>query len=142
MDALRELRSGFADELVSMVKEWVIHDNSMIRIKDQTKELQEKKNTIEEKIVQFVEDNDLIDINLQISDGSLSFSKKKVTLPQMSLTMNRVRDVVSNVLTTSDLKNTQPEKLVEDVMASMKAAISRGDESQPQYKMYVHRKFN
>lgn len=66
---------------INKVREWVEIDNKILRSKDNIKEAVDKKKDLEEEILEYVEKNKLTELTLNISDGTIKFSKKVATQP-------------------------------------------------------------
>jgi len=68
-------------EYIKKVQEWVEIDNKILKSKEENNEIINKKKILEESIIQYVEENNLDNFSLNISDGSIKFSKKTQTQP-------------------------------------------------------------
>jgi len=66
---------------IKKVQEWVELDNKVLRNKEQMKEHVERKKELEDDILQYVESNKIDNLSLNISDGTIKFSKKTNTQP-------------------------------------------------------------
>jgi prefoldin subunit 5 len=63
------------------LQQWVSIDNQMKDLNEQLKELRDKKNELNESITVHVENTNLSNATVQISDGKLRFVKVKDTQP-------------------------------------------------------------
>lgn len=63
------------------IKQWVSLDNQAKIFNEKLREIREKKNSLGENITSYVEQNNLNNAVVQISDGKLKFIKTKVTSP-------------------------------------------------------------
>ena len=61
------------------IQQWVSIDNQMKQLTDKMKELRDKKNTLNDAIFNHVENSNLSNATLQISDGKIKFIKTKDT---------------------------------------------------------------
>lgn len=63
------------------IKEWVTIDNKIKQYNDEIKNLRNKKNEITDEINHYVEENEMKQAIVNISDGRLKFQTSKVTQP-------------------------------------------------------------
>ena len=61
------------------IQQWVSIDNQMKQLTDKMKELRDKKSTLNDAIFNHVENSNLSNATLQISDGKIKFVKTKDT---------------------------------------------------------------
>jgi hypothetical protein len=61
------------------IQQWITIDNQMKQLTDKIKELRDKKNTLNDAIFNHVENSNLSNSTVQISDGKLRFIKIKDT---------------------------------------------------------------
>ena len=61
------------------IQQWVSIDNQMKQLTDKIKELRDKKNTLNEAIFNHVDNSNLSNASIQISDGKIKFVKTKDT---------------------------------------------------------------
>jgi len=61
------------------IQQWVSIDNQMKQLSDKMKELRDKKSTLNDAIFNHVENSNLSNATLQISDGKIKFIKTKDT---------------------------------------------------------------
>jgi hypothetical protein len=61
------------------IQQWISVDNQMKQLTDKIKELRDKKNTLNDVIFNHVENSNLSNSTVQISDGKLKFIKTKDT---------------------------------------------------------------
>lgn len=61
------------------IKQWVLLDNQIKQINDQTKQLKQQKNNIENIILTYVEHNNMNNVTARITGGCLGFVKTKHT---------------------------------------------------------------
>ena len=61
------------------IQQWISVDNQMKQLTDKIKELRDKKNTLNDAIFNHVENSNLSNAPVQISDGKLKFIKIKDT---------------------------------------------------------------
>lgn len=65
----------------NQIQQWVQMDNQLKQLNEKTKELREKKNTLEKNITSYVSSNNLSNSTVQIGDGKLKFTNTKVPEP-------------------------------------------------------------
>ena len=63
------------------LQQWVSIDNQMKDLNEQLRELRDKKNDLNESITNHVENSNLSNATVQISDGKIRFVKVKDTQP-------------------------------------------------------------
>jgi hypothetical protein len=61
------------------IQQWITVDNQMKQLTDKMKELRDQKTTLNESIFNHVENSNLSNATVQISDGKLKFIKTKDT---------------------------------------------------------------
>jgi len=81
------------------IKEWVSIDNEIKKQNELTKRLREKKNDLNSEINEYIENNQLNNAVIQISDGSLKYNSVKSTQP---LTFKFVRECLTNCIENED----------------------------------------
>lgn len=69
--------TGFENQ----IKQWVQLDNQLKELNEQTKDLREKRNTLERNITNYAASNNLSASTIQITDGKLKFANTRVTEP-------------------------------------------------------------
>jgi seryl-tRNA synthetase len=65
----------------NQLKQWVQIDNQLKELNERTKELREKRNSLEKNISTYISSNNLSNSTIQISDGRLKFVNTKVPEP-------------------------------------------------------------
>lgn len=91
------------------IKQWVIIDNEIKNKNDALKELREKKNNLNQEINNYIENNNLNNSIIQISDGTLKYNSVKTSQP---LTFRFVRECLTNCI--------EDEKTIEYLMNYIK----------------------
>lgn len=71
------------------IKKWVSLDNQLKSINEKVKKMRDDKNSTEEIIMNYVEQNEIKNATINISDGKLRFTTTKQTPP---LTLKYVED--------------------------------------------------
>lgn len=66
---------------IRKVQDWVECDNTLLKNKDTIKEVVEKKKQLEEDIIKYIEENKYENVKLNITDGTIKFSKRNVMQP-------------------------------------------------------------
>lgn len=90
----------------NQIQQWVQIDNQLKSVNEKVKELREKKNSISEKINNHIEENQLNNAAVKISDGQLKFVKIKETQP---LTFKYLETCLSEIIKNEE----QVKKIVE-----------------------------
>lgn len=93
-------------EYVGKLKQWIDYDNSITNLKAQLARLNESRKEIEDDVLKYIEESNLSDVNVSISDGILRFPKRKV---QQSITMKYIR---SSLIAYNE---THPQVNVDDI---------------------------
>jgi cell division septum initiation protein DivIVA len=86
------------------IQQWVQLDNQLKQLNDKTRELREKRNSLEQNITTYASSNNLSNATVQISDGKLKFANTKVPEP---LTFKYLEKTLSEVI-----KNESQVKLI------------------------------
>jgi hypothetical protein len=90
------------------IQQWVNIDNQIKILNDKLKELRDKKNDLSENIHHYVEETNLSNSSIKISDGQLKFVQVKETQP---LTFKYLETCLSEIIKNED----QVKKIVEYV---------------------------
>jgi predicted transcriptional regulator len=69
------------NNLEKTIQTWVELDNEIKRINEKVKDLRSRKNDVEDKIMTHVENNDMNNSFINITDGKLKFCETKQTAP-------------------------------------------------------------
>jgi hypothetical protein len=88
------------------IQQWVMLDNQLKILNEKIREIRDKKNDLGENIQYYVENNNLNNSVVQISDGKLKFVKTKVTSP---LTFKYIEKSLGEII-KNDM---QVEKIIE-----------------------------
>ena len=80
--------------------------SSLKLLNNKTKELRDKKNTLNEKITNYIEKNQSLNSSIKISDGQLKFIKVKETQP---LTFKYLETCLSEIIKNEE----QVTKIIE-----------------------------
>jgi len=88
------------------IQQWVQIDNQLKNFNEKIKELRDKKNSISEQINNHIEENQLNNAAVKISDGQLKFVKIKETQP---LTFKYLETCLSEIIKNEE----QVKKIVE-----------------------------
>jgi len=70
-----------ANHLEKTIQNWVELDNELKKINEKAKDVRTRKNDIEDKIITYVEDNNMSNNIVNITDGKIKFSETKQTAP-------------------------------------------------------------
>lgn len=88
------------------IQQWVSIDNQIKALNDRLKDLREKKHDLSETINQHIEESNLTNATIKISDGQLKFVKVKETQP---LTFKYLETCLNDIIKNED----QVQKIVE-----------------------------
>jgi hypothetical protein len=88
----------------NQIQQWIQIDNQLKQLNEKTKELRDKRNTLEEKITDHAFSNNLSNSTVNISDGKLKFVNTRVQEP---LTFKYLEKTLSEVI-----KNESQAKLI------------------------------
>ena len=69
------------NHLEKTIQNWVELDNELKRINDKAKDIRTRKNDVEDKIMTYVEDNNMNNNVVNSADGKIIFSETKQTAP-------------------------------------------------------------
>tara|TARA_Y100000992_G_C20966490_1_gene350643 strand:- start:159 stop:503 length:345 start_codon:yes stop_codon:yes gene_type:complete len=102
------------------IKRWVTTDNKLRTLNDEVKQIREKRNEISLNVMNHVENNNLNNATIKISDGILKFASVKQTSP---LTLKFIEQCLSEYLDDSEevddimkfIKNKRDIKYVFDI---------------------------
>jgi uncharacterized coiled-coil DUF342 family protein len=86
------------------IQQWVSVDNQLKQLNEKVRELREKRNTLEDKLVTYASENNLSNATVKISDGRLKFTNTRVQEP---LTFKYLEKTLSEVI-----KNESQVKLI------------------------------
>jgi 2-methylcitrate dehydratase PrpD len=86
------------------IQQWVSVDNQLKQLNEKIRELREKRNTLEDKLVTYAYENNLSNATVKISDGRLKFTNTRVQEP---LTFKYLEKTLSEVI-----KNESQVKLI------------------------------
>lgn len=88
------------------IQQWVSIDNQLKTLSDKIKELREKKQVLTENINHHIEEANLTNATIKISDGQLKFVKVKETQP---LTFKYLETCLSEIIKNED----QVQKIID-----------------------------
>lgn len=83
------------NNLEKTIQTWVELDNEIKRINEKVKDLRSRKNDVEDKILTHVENNDMNNSFINITDGKLKFCETKQTSP---ITLGFLEKCLSEVI--------------------------------------------
>lgn len=105
------------------IKQWVKLDNEIKKHNDYLKDLREQKSSLQDKIQLYIENNDLEQATIQISDGKLKFATLKQQTP---LSLKFVKECLQEIISSSEqvdtiidhIKSSRNYKLIKDIKRS------------------------
>jgi predicted transcriptional regulator len=83
------------NNLDKTIQNWVELDNDLKKLNEKVKEIRTRKNDLEDKIMTYVEDNDMNNRVVNIADGKIKFCEVKQTSP---LTLGFLEKCLSEVI--------------------------------------------
>jgi predicted transcriptional regulator len=83
------------NHLDKTIQTWVELDNDLKKLNEKVKEIRTRKNDLEDKIMTYVEDNDMNNSVVNIADGKIKFCEVKQT---SSLTLGFLEKCLSEVI--------------------------------------------
>ena len=98
------------------IQRWVAIDNQMKLLNEKVKELREKRNDLTQTITEHAEENEMLNLNIQISDGKLKFATTRVSEP---LTFKYLEKSLSEIIRNE----TQVKQIVEHVKKNREVKI-------------------
>ena len=69
------------NHLEKTIQNWVELDNELKKINEKAKDIRTRKNDIEDKLITYVEDNNMNNSVVNITDGKIKFCETKQTSP-------------------------------------------------------------
>ena len=81
--------------LEKTIQNWVELDNELKKLNERSKDIRTRKNDVEDKIMTYVEDNDMNNSVVNITDGKIKFCETKQTSP---LTLGFLEKCLSEVI--------------------------------------------
>jgi len=79
----------------SQIQQWVQLDNQIKQMNEKIREIRDKRNVLEQNIVNYASNNNLSNSTVKISDGRLRFTNTKVPEP---LTFKYLEKTLSGVI--------------------------------------------
>ena len=83
------------NHLDKTIQTWVELDNELKKLNEKTKDIRTRKNDVEDKIITYVEDNNMNNSVVNITDGKIKFCEVKQTQP---LTLGFLEKCLSEVI--------------------------------------------
>ena len=88
----------------NQIQQWVSMDNQIKLLNEKVKDLRDKRNSLEENIIEYANSNNLSNSTIQISDGKLKFAITRTSEP---LTFKYIEKTLGEVI-----KNESQIKLI------------------------------
>jgi hypothetical protein len=85
------------------INQWVLLDNQIKNYNEKIKELREKKNSIEQNLLQYSTKNNLTNSMIKINDGKLKFVNTKISSP---LSLKYIEKSLGEIIKNTDQVNT------------------------------------
>ena len=83
------------NHLDKTIQNWVELDNELKKLNEKAKDIRTRKNDIEDKIMTYVEDNNMNNSVVNITDGKIKFCETKQTSP---ITLGFLEKCLSEVI--------------------------------------------
>jgi septal ring factor EnvC (AmiA/AmiB activator) len=83
------------NNLEKTIQNWVELDNELKKLNEKSKDIRTRKNDVEDKIITYVEDNNMNNSIVNITDGKIKFCETKQTSP---LTLGFLEKCLSEVI--------------------------------------------
>ena len=83
------------NHLDKTIQNWVELDNELKKLNERAKDVRTRKNDIEDKIITYVEDNNMNNSVVNITDGKIKFCETKQTSP---ITLGFLEKCLSEVI--------------------------------------------
>jgi hypothetical protein len=87
--------NAITNNLDKTIQNWVELDNELKKLNERSKDIRSRKNDVEDKIMTYVEDNDMNNTIVNITDGKIKFCETKQTSP---LTLGFLEKCLSEVI--------------------------------------------
>jgi len=88
------------------IQQWVQVDNQLKILNDKSRELREKKNMINNRIINYVEETNIRDSKIKITDGSLKFGYNKNQTPlSFKFIEQSLKEIIQNDDTVTQIIN-------------------------------------
>lgn len=98
------------------IQRWVSIDNQMKLLTEKIRDLREKKHDLTHTIIEHADENEMLKLNIQITDGRLKFTKTRVCEP---LTFKYLEKSLSEIIRNE----TQVKQIVEHIKKTREVKI-------------------
>ncbi len=100
------------------IKEWVTLDNELKTINEHSKDIRDRKTDKFNEMLSYVENNNLDNAVIQISDGRLKFQNTKVTTP---LTFKFIEKCLNDLIPSEE----QVERIIAHIKEQRETKINK-----------------
>ena len=115
-----QMASQHPGNIEKSIQTWVELDNELKKINDKAKDVRTRKNDLEDKIMDYVAENDLNNDVISISDGKLKFCETKQTSP---ITLGFLEKCLGEIIANQGqvkqileyIKNKREQKVVPEI---------------------------
>ncbi len=109
-----------SNHLEKSIQNWVELDNELKKLNDKTKDIRTRKNDIEDKIIEYVNANNMNNNIINISDGKLKFCETKQTAPiNLGFLEKCLGEIISNQQQVTQImeyiKKKREQKIVPEI---------------------------
>ena len=82
------------------IKQWVVYDNEIKNLNNKIKNIKENKSLINDNIISYIKDNNLINANIKLSDSTIKFVDSKQT---PALTYRYIKECLNECIDDNEL---------------------------------------
>jgi hypothetical protein len=115
-----QVPNTITNHLEKTIQTWVELDNELKKVNEKAKDIRTRKNDIEDKLITYVEDNNMNNSVVNITDGKLKFCETKQTAP---LTLGFLEKCLSEVIANQGqvtqivnyIKSKRETKMIPDI---------------------------
>jgi septal ring factor EnvC (AmiA/AmiB activator) len=115
-----EMAAQYPSNIEKSIQSWVEVDNELKKINDKVKDLRTRKNDLEDKIMDYVQENEMNNNFINISDGKLKFCETKQTSP---ITLGFLEKCLGEIIANQQqvkqimeyIKNKREQKVVPEI---------------------------
>jgi hypothetical protein len=103
-------------DYVQKIKRWVELDNVVQVQKSKLKVYADEKKSLEDSITDYIQDNDMMNVQIKLSNGLVKFSENYTA---SSITLKMIKDAIHQYFTEHDECLKHNPNLVEELYASI-----------------------
>jgi len=111
-------------EFVENIKQWVLLDNQLKIVNEKTKQMRERKAQLNSDICNYVNEKNMNNVNVEISDGILKFYKRKeyrpITYKFLEESLNEIMPHNSAAIVMKHIKDKREIIMHDDIRRNYK----------------------